>query len=57
VSSQEASWIGMGLNPVFKEINRLKKNLMLNAIKGVMNSGQKPTQLSFQLVKRNERNT
>ena len=36
-----------------KEINRLKKSLMLNGMKGVLISWQDPTQLSFQLVKRN----
>ena len=36
--------IGIELNPVFKEINRLN---------GVVTSGQDPTQLSFQLAKRN----
>jgi hypothetical protein len=40
----------MELNPVFKETNRLK---ILNRIKGVVTSGQDPTQLSFHLVKRN----
>jgi hypothetical protein len=33
----------MELNPVFKEINRLK---ILNGIKGMVNLGQDPTQLS-----------
>lgn len=33
---------------MFKEINRLKKNWMLRGIKGVVYSGQDPTQLSFQ---------
>ena len=35
------------------KIKSLKKSLMLNGIKGVVTSGQDPTQLSFQLVKRN----
>ena len=39
---------GMELSPVFKEINRLR-----NGIKRVVTSGQDPTQLSFQFVKRN----
>ena len=43
----------MMANPVFKEINRLRKILMLNGIKAVVTSGQDPIQLSFQLVKRN----
>ena len=30
-----------------------KESLMLNGIKGVVTSGQDPTQLSFQLVERN----
>lgn len=38
----------MKLSPVFKEINRFR-----NVIKGVVISGQDPTQLSFQVVKRN----
>ena len=41
---------GMELNPVFKEVNRLKKSLMLS---GIVTSRQDPTQLSFQFVKRN----
>ena len=36
-------------NPVFKEVRRLKKSPMLNGIKGVVTSGQDPTQLSFHL--------
>ena len=40
----------MKLNPVFKEINRIQKRLLLNGIKGVT---QGKAQLSFQLVKRN----
>ena len=43
----------MELSLVLKEINRFKKSLMLSGIKGVVPSGQDPTQLSFQLVKRN----
>lgn len=30
---------GMELNPLFKEINRLKKSLVLNGIKGAVISG------------------
>ena len=33
-----------------RSINRLEKSLMLSGIKGVVTSGQDPTQLSFQLV-------
>ena len=40
----------MELNPVLKEVNRLKKSLMLS---GIVTSRQDPTQLSFQFVKRN----
>ena len=43
---------GMELKPLFKEINRLKKNMTLNGIKEVMNPGQDSTQLSFQPMKR-----
>ena len=50
---EEGNTSGMEISPMFKEINRLKKSLMLNGIKGVVTSGQDPTQLSFQLVKRN----
>ena len=32
----------MKQNPIFKEINRLKKNLVLNGIKGVVTSGKIP---------------
>ena len=42
----------MELNPVFKEINTLKKIFTLNEIQGVVTSGQIPTQVSFQFVKR-----
>ena len=46
-------------SPVFKEINRLKKSLMLSEIKGVVTSEQDPTQLSFQpmegQLKKNEK--
>ena len=38
---------GIELNPVFKEINRLR-----NGIKGVVTSGQDPTQLNFQYIKK-----
>ena len=38
----------MELNPVFKEMNRLK---ILNGIKGVVTSTQDPTQLNFQLMR------
>lgn len=50
---------GMHLNPVFKEIkekikeNIQRKGLMFSGIKGVVTSGQEPTQVSFQTVKRN----
>ena len=40
----------MKLNPVFKEINRLKT---LSRIKGEVTSGLYPTQLSIQFVERN----
>jgi hypothetical protein len=36
-----------------ESVNRLKKRLILNGIKGVVTSEQDQTQLSFQLVKRN----
>ena len=36
-----------------KKINRLKKRQMLNGIKDVVISEMDPTQLSFQLMKRN----
>lgn len=35
------------LNPVFKEINRLKKSLVLNGIKEIVTSEQDPAQLSL----------
>lgn len=41
------------LSVVFKEINGLKKRLMLNGIKGVVISGQDQTYLSIHLVKKN----
>ena len=44
---------GMELSPVFKEIRRLEKSLILNEIKEVVTSRQDPTQVSFQPVKRN----
>ena len=47
----------MELDPVSKVTNRVKKNLMLNGIKGVVTLGQDPTQLSFQYVKRDKRKT
>jgi hypothetical protein len=37
-------------NPVFKEINQLK---ILNAIKGVVTSGQDLSKLNFHLLERN----
>ena len=40
----------MELNPVFREINKLK---ILNRIKEVVALGQDPTQPSFHLVRRN----
>jgi hypothetical protein len=39
-------------SPMLKEIKSLKKSLMLNGINRLGTSGQDPTQLSFQLVKR-----
>ena len=39
---------GLGLNPMFKEINRQR-----NGTKGMVTSGHDTTQLSFQLVERN----
>jgi hypothetical protein len=44
---KEASRSGMELNPVFREINRLKKILTFNRKKAVVTSEQDPTQLSF----------
>jgi hypothetical protein len=44
---------GMEVSSVFKEINRLKRSLMPNGIKVVLVSGQDPTQLSLQLLRRN----
>lgn len=42
------------LRTVLKQINRLKKSLILNGIKGMVNSWQGSTQLSFQFaMKRN----
>ena len=38
---------GMELSPVFKETNRLR-----NGIKEVVTSGQNPTKLNFQFVKK-----
>lgn len=38
------------LNSVFRKINRLK---ILKGIKGVVTSGQDPTQISFHFIKRN----
>lgn len=43
---------GVELYLVYKGINRLKKNLMLDGIKGMVTAGQNHTLLSFQLVKR-----
>lgn len=40
-------------SPVLKEIKRLKRNLILNGIQGVVTSEQDHTQLSFQFLKRN----
>ena len=45
----------IGLNPVLKEIKHLKKSLMLSGIKEVVTSGQNPTLLSSQPVKRNQK--
>ena len=39
-------------SPVFKERKRLKKNWVLNGVKGVETSGRELILLSFQLVKR-----
>jgi hypothetical protein len=44
---------GMELSPVFEEIYILKKNLILKGIKGMVTTGQDPTQLNFQFVKKN----
>lgn len=44
---------GMQRSPVFKEINRPKKSLVLNGIRRVVILGEDPTQLSFQPVRRN----
>ena len=41
------------LNPVFKEINRVKESLMIDVIKGLMTIVKDTTQLRIQLVKRN----
>lgn len=40
---------------MLREIKCLKKCLMLNKIKGLVTSGKDPTQLNFQIVKRNWR--
>ena len=45
-----ATGSGKELNPLFKEINRLK---ILNGIKGVIASDQDPTQISFHFIIRN----
>lgn len=47
-SKMKDTWRRMELNPVFKEINRLK---ILNEIKWLVTTGQDPTQLSLHLVK------
>lgn len=39
---------------MFRETDRLEKILMLNGIKGAVTSGQDPSQLSIQFVKRNK---
>lgn len=44
----------MKLNPLFKKINRLEKSLTLNGIERVLNLGQDSTQISLQLVTRNQ---
>lgn len=41
------------LIPVLKEIESLKKSLILNRIAGVVSSGQDSMQMSFHLVKKN----
>lgn len=46
----------MCLSPVLKETQSLKKNLMVNEIKGMSILGQDDTLLSFQIVQRNKRN-
>lgn len=47
----------MELNPMFKDMQNLKKSWMLNGLKGVVTSGQDPTHVSFQLVKRKRRHS
>jgi hypothetical protein len=47
--------IGTELSKVLEAITCLKKSLMLSRIKGVVTSGQDPTQLNFHLVERKER--
>lgn len=42
-------------SPVLKEIKKSLKSLMLNEMKGAMASQKAAIQLSFQLLKRNER--
>ena len=41
----------MELNPVLKEIQMLKKTIVLNGIKGVVPSGRDSIQLSLQSLK------
>ena len=48
LSRKEVPKSGMELSPAFKEINRLR-----SGIKGVVSSGEDPTQLSSHLVKSN----
>lgn len=43
----------MKLNPVLKDVQILKKSMMLNGIKRVVTSVQDPTQVSFQFLQRN----
>ena len=53
LKNKRASGNRMELSSMFKEINRLIESLRLNRIKGVVTSGQDPTELSYKLMKRN----
>ena len=53
LTRREVPGSGMESSPMFEEIIKLNKSLELKEIKGAMSSGQNPTQLSFQRVKRN----
>ena len=46
---EEGNTSGMEISPMFKEINRLKKSLMLNGIKGVEPQGKIPHSNAFSL--------